>query len=117
MRGFIDNKLIVTATDEEFPHQLEGYASASYARAAGEVILKVVNTSGEFLETQIDLRGPKKVGSNGRAVVLAGEPSAVNTSRNPTNVVPKVEPLTNAAASFSHTFPPHSVSLLRFPAN
>ena len=117
MRGFIDGQLMIEAKDEEFPHPLRGYAAASYAKASGDVVVKVVNTSGESLETQINLRGASRVGSNGRAVVLAGEPGEVNRIENPTNIVPKLEALTNAAKSFSRSFPPHSVTLLRFPAN
>ena len=63
----------------------------------------------------IQLKNAREIGS-GKAVVISGEPSAVNSIAKPTNVAPKEESLTNAAASFSRTFPPYSVTLLRFPA-
>jgi len=71
----------------------------------------------ESLKAKLDVHGVLKVGPNGRAVVPAGDPSAVNTIENPRHSSPKLEPLTNASASFSRSFPPHSVTLLRVPAN
>ena len=83
--------------------------------ASGELIVKVVNTADRPLETEIHLANARQVGT-GKAIVLAGDPSAVNSLAQPANVAPKEEPLTNAAVSFGRTFPPHSVTLLRFPA-
>ncbi len=116
-RGFVDGKLVLDVTDEASPATKVAFASASYATDRGDVIVKVVNTGSEPLETAISLKGAKKVGSTGKVLVLAGDPSAINTIEKPTNVAPKEESLTDAAASFTRTFPPHSVTLLRFPAS
>jgi alpha-L-arabinofuranosidase len=114
-RGYVDGKLVMEATDEPNRPAVTAYASASYLNASGELIVKVVNTAETPLETEIHLTGVREVGA-GHAIVLSGEPSAVNSITKPANVAPKEEPLTNTAASFSRTFPPYSVTLLRFPA-
>jgi alpha-N-arabinofuranosidase len=74
-----------------------------------------LNAAATPLETEIHLKAAREVGA-GHAIVLAGEPTAVNTIAQPANVAPKTEPLANAAATFPRTFPPYSVTLLRFPA-
>jgi alpha-L-arabinofuranosidase len=114
-RGYVDGKLVMEATDEPYQPPATAYASASYLTASGELIVKVVNTAATPLETEIRLANARQVGA-GKAIVLAGDPSAVNSIANPTNVAPKEEPFTNTAASFARTFPPYSVTLLRFPA-
>ncbi|HWA88290.1 MAG TPA: alpha-L-arabinofuranosidase C-terminal domain-containing protein [Opitutus sp.] len=114
-RGYVDGKLVMDATDEQHLPTAAAFASASYVDASGELIVKVVNTAATPLETEIHLDGAGQVGA-GKAIVLAGAPAAVNSVEHPTNVAPRDEPLTNAAASFTRTFPPYSVTLLRFPA-
>jgi alpha-L-arabinofuranosidase len=114
-RGYVDGKLVMEATDGQYQPLPAAFASASYLNASGEVIVKVVNTAATPLEARIDLKGAKRVGP-GKLFVIAGDPSAVNTLQEPTKVAPKEEPLNNTAASFTHTFPAHSVTLLRFPA-
>jgi alpha-N-arabinofuranosidase len=114
-RGYVDGKLVMDVTDD--PHQpvAMAFASASYLNASGEVVVKVVNSAETALDAEIQVKGASQVGS-GKAIVLAAEPNAVNSIEQPTLVAPKEEPLALTAASFSHTFAPHSVTLLRFPA-
>ncbi len=114
-RGFVDGKLVMDTADESNRPAATAFASASYVNASGELIVKVVNTADQPLEAAIHLDHVRQVGA-GTAVVISGEPSAVNSIAHPANVAPKEEPLTNAAASFTHTFPAWSVTLLRFPA-
>jgi len=114
-RGFVDGKLVMEATDEPNRRTAMAFASASYLNASGELIVKVVNAADQPLEAMIHVKDAREVGP-GKAIVLSGEPAAVNSIAQPTNVAPKEEPLTNAAASFTRTFPAYSVTLLRFPA-
>jgi alpha-L-arabinofuranosidase len=81
------------------------------------VIVKFVNAGAEPLETTITLRGASGMGSTGKAIVIAGNPNAVNSIESPTNIAPKEEVLANVAPTFTRTFAAHSVTLLRFPAN
>jgi alpha-L-arabinofuranosidase len=114
-RGYVDGKLVMEATDEPAHPAPTAFASASYVEATGELIVKVVNTAASPLEAAIQLKGARQVGA-GQAIVLSGAPDAVNSTANPNNVAPREEPLTNAATSFTRTFPAYSVTLLRFPA-
>jgi alpha-L-arabinofuranosidase len=114
-RGYVDGKLVMEAADEAYRPAPVAYASASYLTTSGEVIVKVVNSSATPLEAEIHLKNANHFGS-GKAIVLTGDPSAVNSVAKPTNVAPKEEPLLNVAAAFTHTFPAYSVTVLRFAA-
>ena len=92
------------------------FASATYATDGHNVIVKVVNISRESVEMAINLKGAGHIEPNGTATVLSGDPAAVNSVDQPTNVSPKQEILTDASASFHHTFPPHSLTVLRLSA-
>jgi alpha-L-arabinofuranosidase len=119
MQGFIDDKLVTEtdANDEAHPPRTLSYATASYQTAKHTVIVKVVNMGKEPLEAKINLGGAQNIAPNGTAIVLAGDPKAVNTVDNPTNVAPKEEALTGLSDSFSHTFPAHSLTLIKLQAD
>lgn len=114
-RGYVDGKLVMQATDEPNRPTATAFASATYLTASGELIVKVVNTADRPLETAIHLEGALHVGP-GKAITIAGSPADVNSIAQPRKVAPKEQLLTNTAASFTRTFPPYSVTLLRFPA-
>jgi alpha-L-arabinofuranosidase len=113
-RGYVDGKLVMDATDEPNRPAAAAFASASYINASGELVVKVVNSAGQPLDAEIHLANARQVGA-GKAIVIAGDPAAVNTIANPTTVAPHEEPLTNTSAAFTRTFPAYSVTLLRFP--
>jgi alpha-N-arabinofuranosidase len=93
------------------------FATATYGTAGHTVIIKVVNVEKDPVDIAITLRGVGRVEPGGTATVLtAGDPKAVNTIDQPTNIVPKEEPVTDASASFRRTFPPYSFTLLRLTA-
>ena len=113
VKCFLDGKRVHDATYPPPPSPL--YAVAGRA-GPGEVILKVVNVSGEPQETAIELAGAKKVAPAGTAIVLkSASPQDENTLDQPTKVAPVTEKLEGAAA-FKRTFPPWSVTVLRLKA-
>jgi alpha-L-arabinofuranosidase len=114
-RGYVDGKLTMEATDVPHSPIQNAFASASYINSTGEMIVKVVNTSGTPLETEIRLKDAAHVGS-GKVIVLTGEPSVVNTVAKPTAIAPTEASLAVNSPSFSHTFPRYSVTIMRFPA-
>ena len=116
LRGFVDGKLVSDTTEGPATLPAPAFASATYARAGHTVIVKVVNVGPDPVDMAIHLRGAKRVSPRGTALVLMGDPDAVNTLDQPTRVVPKREAVTNASASFHRTFPPHSLTLLRLQA-
>lgn len=89
------------------------YVVASRLTSTGEVILKVVNAAAQAVPTQIQLQGAGRVEPAGRSFVMAAALQDENTLDNPTKVAPREAVLAGAAARFQHTFPAHSVSVLR----
>jgi alpha-L-arabinofuranosidase len=90
------------------------YASASVDSKAGEVILKVVNTSSSEREVRVNLAGARQVRGGGRALVLASpDLKAENSLDEPTKIAPVERPLAAASNEFTHAFAPHSLTVLR----
>ena len=110
LHPFLDGKLI---QDVKWQATKPLYAVASYARRAYEVILKVVNVSRADQETDLRFEGAK-VSPTAKAIVLASDkPEDENTLDQPARVRPVTLTLKNAGASFRHTFPANSVTVLR----
>lgn len=105
------------------PVQLDGnptdiYASASYDKATGEVILKVVNTATAAKEINLNLAGAAKRGTRGKTFVLtSADLKAENTLNEPMKVAPVEQPLAIAANRISYTLAPQSLTVLRVPCS
>lgn len=89
------------------------YVSATREDATGDVILKLVNIQKAAQTLRVDLRGVKTVRSQATGEVLTGELTTVNTVAEPKKVVPTPIAIANAAPSFTHELPAHSVSVIR----
>ena len=117
VKCYADDQLVSEASDRPEQVATPLFAAATYARDAGDVIVKVVNLGADTVDGTINLRGASGIKADGgKAIVLTGRPNDENTIAEPTKVSPREEPLTGAAASFHRTFPPHSLTLLRVPA-
>ncbi len=79
-------------------------------RATGELILKVVNAQDAAARTTVELRGGQ-VERGARVTTLQGHPDDVNT-RFTSPIAPR-ESRMDVAGTFTHTFPPNSVSFIR----
>ncbi|MCG8926339.1 alpha-L-arabinofuranosidase C-terminal domain-containing protein [Lentzea sp. CC55] len=77
--------------------------------ATGELIVKVVNAQDNAARTRVDLGVP--VSSTARATVLQGRPDDVNTEF--AQPIRARHEQVRVASSFTHTFPPNSVTFLR----
>lgn len=111
VKCFLDGELVHTA-DRAAIRPL--YAVAGRASESGEVILKVVNPTGEAIDTQVELAGGGSVGAMGKAIVLAGPgPDAENSFEEPEAVVPRERELAGIGKTFRHVFPAYSVTVLR----
>lgn len=104
------------AATQPAPAAKSAFASATYITSGHVVIVKVVNAGESPVEMTINLRGVGRVDPNATATVLAGDPKAVNTVDQPTNVAPKQASITDASASVRRTFPPYSFTILRLTA-
>jgi alpha-L-arabinofuranosidase len=110
VRCFLDGKLI---------HDVKGqatkslYAVAGLAKRTKEVILKVVNVSAVDQETDVRLEGAR-IRPTAKAIVLTSDkPEDENTLDQPQRIKPVTFTLKNAGAAFRHTFPAHSLTVLR----
>jgi alpha-L-arabinofuranosidase len=115
IKCFLDGQLV---HDVKVPAVQSLYASASLARSAGEVILKVVNVSAAELPTAIRLAGAARIQAPAKAIVLSSaSPLDENTLDHPTKVAPVARTLDLRAPDFQHVFPPNSVTVLRVKCN
>src|SRR5262249_11745665 len=96
------------------------FASASLDDRTGEGILKIVNTDAASREVRISLAGGlaggAKLGSSGKAFILAGaDLKAENSLDEPTMIAPVEREIAVSSGEFSYTLAPNSLSVLRIP--
>ncbi len=89
------------------------FATATYDRSDRTLIVKFVNAGSTAVATNVTLHGAGRVEPAGTALVLAGDPKDVNTLDEPRKVAPKQEAVAGVSASFRHSFPAHSLTILR----
>ncbi|MCC6234425.1 MAG: DUF1080 domain-containing protein [Verrucomicrobiales bacterium] len=92
------------------------FASATREDSTGDLILKVVNSSASSLDTEISLAGAKSRAARAQAIVLtSSDPKDENTLDEPTKVAPKTTLIDVPQGPWTHTFPSHSLTILRVP--
>ena len=89
------------------------FATATLSKSDKTVLVKVVNFGDAAADLEIRLEGQAHIEPTGTAIVLAGDPSWVNTADEPLRVAPQQEAIANAGASFHRSFSPHSLTILR----
>jgi len=80
---------------------------------SGTLYIKHVNPEAAPQTLAVDLQGVRSVKGKGTETVLAALPEATNSIDHPTKVVPVTRMLSGVSPSFTHTFPPHSITVLR----
>ncbi|WP_329443405.1 alpha-L-arabinofuranosidase C-terminal domain-containing protein [Streptomyces canus] len=92
---------------------LPGLATVA-TRSGKHLYLAVVNYGTEKVDVPVELRGlVRGVKKNATATVLTGpSPTATNTLTEPDTLVPTSRTVTGAAATFTSTLPPLSVTVL-----
>jgi alpha-N-arabinofuranosidase len=113
IKCFVDDKPIIQATDTPPVPPAPVYAAASRDKSTGDVILKVVNVIDTPQQIEINLSGIGSVAKEAVVEVLAGQPRDQNTVDAPEKIAPEKGTIANAAAKFTHEFPPYSVSVMR----
>ena len=109
--GYIDGKLITTVKEEKPPMD-PLYVAASRKGTHGDVFLKVVNASEADLPLKVRLRGADRL-AGGTVWLLKGELEDQNSVAEPEKIAPKMFGLESKGPIFSHTFPGHSVTIMR----
>lgn len=88
-------------------------SSATRNSKSGTVFLKHVNPRGMPQTVSIELKGARGVKGKATETVLAAPPDQTNSIDEPEKVVPVTRTLNGVGPSFSHTFPPYSVTVLK----
>ena len=110
---YLDGQLVQSAR-LLLPNLEPLYVSATRDESTSEVILKVVNPTSESLTTEVRLEGIADIANPATAIVLTSANAAdENSFGNPINVAPKTTSLTLNGPWFQHTFPAHSLTVLR----
>jgi len=89
------------------------FACASKEDASGDIILKVVNVFDVDQTVTVDLAGAK-IRKNATGQVMVGKPNETNSIEDPLHIVPKDFVINDARSSWKHTFPGHSITVIRF---
>ena len=107
-------KVCRTPPESKPPRMKSLHASATREKSSGDIILKVVNASGQALATDIGFRGIARLIGPARAVVLAADkPTDENSLANPLKVAPVTLGIDVGESAIRHTFPGNSVSVIR----
>ena len=92
------------------------FSSAVADDSSGDIVVKLVNYSTSPRPVQVQLAGVKKVGKNGKAIVMASNDlKAENSLKEPMNLVPKEESFKVSSPTVSYTLAPNSFTILRIP--
>jgi alpha-L-arabinofuranosidase len=92
--------------------------SSSYARAAGQVIVKAVNPYNTSVATTFNVAGVNSVAPNATVIQLtSGSAGDENSFASPAYVFPVTNSIANAGTGFSLTLPANSLSILRLSAS
>jgi alpha-L-arabinofuranosidase len=112
LRCFLDGQLVGDVT---LPRIDTVLAIAGRDDRTGDVIVKVVNTGASPASAAITIAGAQPV-PRGRATVLTSDkPEDENSFEWPTKIVPVTSPIGGVGRTFSHTFPPYSLTVMRLP--
>ncbi len=88
--------------------------SSTLDKKAGEVIIKAVNVTAEKLKANIELKGAKKVGPKGKAIILTAKNlTDENSLQEPKKIYPAEKSVSVNSPSFSYEFQPYSLTVLR----
>gem|GEM_PF-1865452 len=94
------------------------FAVTGYDNETGEVIVKVVNSEAAPMTTRIHLAGAKGISKTGKAVILSsGSLKDDNSFEEPGKVSPVEAEVKGVSDSFTYTFQPYSLTILRIKAS
>jgi alpha-L-arabinofuranosidase len=111
VRGYIDGKLTI---DRTLPRIDTVLAIAGKDEQTGDMILKVVNSAPDPAPMTIQVDGAQ-IGQGAQVIVLTSvNPTDENTFDQPTKIAPRSETLRVAGPHFVHSFPAHSLTIVRF---
>jgi alpha-L-arabinofuranosidase len=115
VKCWLNGRLVHEIKELIFPTQ-RVYASSVLDKKTGDIIAKIVNTSGEASDVELVLNGAKHLGGEAKATVLtSANPTDENSIADPEKVSPKSSVLKISGNSIRHTLPGNSFTVLRIP--
>jgi len=116
IRCYLDDVLIHDIANPTSSASL--YASTTYSKTAGQVIVKAVNPSDVAIDTTFDLTGVGSIASNATLIrLVSGSGADENSLASPMNVSPVTTQINNAGTNFTVTLPAYSLSVFRLDAS
>lgn len=103
----------VKENGEALTGQHELYATAVTDSKTKEVIVKLVNTSGEAQEINLNFKGSKISGKGEIVTLMKGDLSAENSFETPQNIAPKTEEILIKGSKSSITLPAYSLNVVK----
>jgi len=92
------------------------YVSSCLDEKEGYVILKAVNVTAEAVDVTVELQGVGPAGPKAKAIVLTSDKlTDENSLENPKKVYPAESSLSLSGSTFSYSFKPYSLTVLRVP--
>ena len=90
------------------------YASSTYAKSSGQIVVKAVNAYNAPLATTFNVAGASSISSNATVIQLtSGSATDENSLSSPTHVFPVTNSIGNAGTNFTLTLPANSLSIVR----
>lgn len=94
------------------------YASTTYSKSSGQIIVKAVNPNNAPLVTTFNISGVNSVAPNATLIQLtSGNAADANSLASPTYVFPVTNSISNAGTNFTLSLPANSLSILRIEAS
>ena len=90
--------------------------SATRDSKTGTIILKLVNPDPTPVAVNLKIKGISSLGSEARAITLAGCPEDTNSIQHPRNVIPVTTKVSGVKPDFTYTLPPNSIVVLKLKA-
>jgi alpha-L-arabinofuranosidase len=93
------------------------YASSTYAKSSGQIIVKAVNAYNAPLATTFNVAGVNSIMPSATVIQLTSASAAdENSLSSPTRVFPVTNSISDAGTNFTITLPANSLSVLRLDA-
>jgi alpha-L-arabinofuranosidase len=112
VKCYLDGQLIHDV-DVPAPKLARIYSTASVDDKSGDIMLKVVNVDGETATAKLQFSGAEGRAYEGEAIVLTGDPEAINTITEPESLKPRQSTVEGLGAGQEYRFPANSLTVLR----
>ncbi|WP_033401549.1 alpha-L-arabinofuranosidase C-terminal domain-containing protein [Actinopolyspora mortivallis] len=107
---FLDGEKWGSFTDEQRAEPFRQVVTRD--EETGELIVKVVNAQNNPARTELDIEGASRLASTAHLTTLQGDPDAVNTAES-RPIKPEKSVVRGVDENFTHTFPAHSITVMR----